>query len=212
MPRVGAPVREQHGFIAALRHLLERRIDRDGEAPELERLALVAGEDEGGSRRERSLGRPQEIIDRALSQKILHGWLQNRHQVLVPLTFRLNRLGAADAGLLMRFAAAALLNASSTEDAARRGLETWLKGSGADDAALDAFRAALETPDPLDRLIAAVRDAAPHERGLGSFAYAVAVAAADLRSPAGRLFADYIAARLMLPADAVRSVDRRARR
>ena len=138
VPRVGPAIdgavrEQQHGFIATLRHMLDRRVDRDGEAPELERLALAAGEDDGGSRRERGLGRPQEIIDRALSQKILHGWLQNRHQVLVPLTFRLNRLGSADAALLMRFAAAALLNASTADDAARRSLEGWLKGSGADD-------------------------------------------------------------------------------
>ena len=198
--------------MAALRHMLARRVDHDGEAPELERLALTSGEDEGGNRRERSLGRPHEIIDSALSQKILHGWLQNRHQVLVPLTFKLNRLGAADADLLMRFAAAALLNASAAGDAATRALEHWLKGAGADEAACGAFRAALTDTAPLDRLIAAIHEAAPRERGLASFAYAVAVAAADLRSPAGRLFADYVAARLMLPADAVRSVDRRARR
>jgi hypothetical protein len=199
------------GFLAGLQRLLERRADHDGRATALEPpppAAPPGGEAESdGSRRERRLRLPQEILDRSLSGKVLDGWLQNRHQVLVPLTFRLGRLAADDAAVLMRFTAAALLNASKADEPARRGVERWLGEVGAAGDAVAQFRAAVEAPEPLSRLIAAVR-----ERDLAPYAYAAAVVASDTRDPAGRLFANFIAARLALPADAVRSVDRRYRR
>ena len=50
------------------------------------------------------------------------------------------------------------------------------------------------------------------DRELSAYAYAAAVVAADTQQASGRLFANFIAARLGLPADAVRSIDRRYRR
>src|ERR1700684_802302 len=97
-------------ILAPLFRRLAARTDRDGQAAALEGPALASDwadvdVDERG-RRDRPLGLPQDILVRSLGQKVLHGWLQNRHQVLVPLTFRLGRLPAEDVGLLMRFAAA----------------------------------------------------------------------------------------------------------
>ncbi len=158
-------------------------------------------------RRGRSLGVPQEILDRSLSQKVLHGWLQNRHQVLVPLTFRLGRLTSDDVELLMRFTAVALLNGSAGDAASQRPVERWLRDIGADDSAVAEFQAAIPSPAPLSSLLAGVR-----ERELSAYAYAAAVVAADTQEASGRLFANFIAARLGLPADAVRSIDRRYRR
>ncbi len=149
---------------------------------------------------------PQEILVRSLSQKVLHGWLQNRHQVLVPLTFRLGRLEPADIDLLMRFTAVALLNGATADAASQKPVERWLQAVGADEDALTRFRAAIANPAPLSSLLAAVRD-----RDLAAYAYAAAVVAADTQQAAGRLFANFIAARLSLPADAVRSIDRRYR-
>ena len=138
---------------------------------------------------------------------MLDGWLQNRHQILVPLAFRLDRLPVADTVLLMRFAGVVLLNASAADAHATRAAERWLAEVHAGDAGIAAFRAAILAPAPLSVLLAAVR-----ERNLEPYAYAVAVAAADTREATGHLFANYIAARLALPADAVRSIDRRFRR
>ena len=206
VPHVAAAPRS--GFLAGLQRLLERRVDHDGQVPALQPPPGSDGAAETDvGRRERRLRLPQEILDRSLSGKVLHGWLQNRHQVLVPLTFRLGRLEAGDVAVLMRFAAAALLNASKADEPARRSVERWLGEVGAAGEAVAQFRAALEAPEPLSRLVAAVR-----ERDLAPFAYAAAVVASDTRDPAGRLFANFIAARLTLPADAVRSVDRRYRR
>ena len=189
--------------------MLEGRLDRDGQIPTGQTLPEPdPGELEGGaSRRERRLGLPREILDRSLSQKVLDGWLQNRHQVLVPLTFRLGRLGPEDVDLLMRFTAAAVLNASPAEVGPRHSALRWLGDIGAKPEAVALYREALDAPVPLSFLIQAIR-----ESDLAPYAYAAAVAAIDTREPVARLFANFIAARLALPADAVRSVDRRYRR
>ena len=208
-PAVAAAPRS--GLLAGLQRLLERRVQgseaaasppasRPGD-PDDVATGTVLGQHEG------RLRLPQDILDRSLSVKVLDGWLQNRHQLLVPLTFRLGRLEAGQVAVLMRFTAVALLNASEADEAARRGIERWLGEVGASADAIAQFRAAIDAPEPLSRLIMAVR-----ERDLAPYAYAAAVVASDTRDPAGRLFANFVAARLALPADAVRSVDRRYRR
>lgn len=201
------------GWLAGLQRLLERRIDRDGQASALEAALaapLAADADlaaDPGRRGDRRLKLPQEILDRSLSGKVLDGWLQNRHQVLVPLTLRLGRLDAGDVALVMRFTAVAVLNATDAGPPARRFAERWLAEIGAVSEGLAPFHAALDDPPPLSQALAALR-----ERDLAPFAYAAAVAVVDTREPVGRLFASFVAARLALPADAVRSIDRRARR
>ena len=83
----------------------------------------------------------------------------------------------------------------------------WLRTVGADDAAVETFDQAVASPRPLSLLLDAIR-----EQDLGPYAYAAAVVASDQHEVAGRLFSNYVAARLALPADAVRSIDRRYRR
>ncbi len=209
VPAAARGTKVGRGIFAPLLRMLEGRLDRDGQTPGDETLPEPdPGEMEGGgSRRDRRLGLPREILDRSLSQKVLDGWLQNRHQVLVPLTFRLGRLGPEDVGLLMRFTAAAVLNASVADDTARSIAERWLGDIGARPETVALYREALDAPVPLSSLIQAVRDS-----DLAPYAYAAAVAAIDMREPVARLFANFIAARLALPADAVRSIDRRYRR
>ena len=121
---------------------MERSFGRDdnlqaAETREHDEAAAAEVEDVG--RRGRRLGVPQEILDRSLSQKVLHGWLQNRHQVLVPLTFRLGRLESADVELLMRFTAVALLNGSAADAASQGPVERWLRDIGADDSAVATY-------------------------------------------------------------------------
>ena len=198
------------GPLALLKRLLESRSDRDGQVPALEHFAaefaIPSAESDAG-RRERGFWLPQELLDRALSQKVLDGWLQNRHQVLVPLTFRLGRLSALDLGVLMQFAATVVLIASGAETRDIAGAERWLREVGADDAGVATFHDALAAPPPFSDTLTKVREA-----GLEPYAYAAAVAVANAREPSGHLFANFIAARLALPADAIRSIDRRFRR
>ncbi len=210
MTEPSAEARPRGGVLAGLQRMFERRLDRDGDVPALEPRTLDAAPaaDAGDlGRRERRLRLPQEILDRSLGGKVLEGWLQNRHQVLVPLTLRLGRLDPDDILRVIRFTAVAVLNATDAGPASRRFAERWLTEIGASAEMLAPFREALDQPPALIVTLAALR-----ERDLGPYAYAAAVAAVDARAPAARLFAAYIAARLNLPADAVRSIDRRARR
>ncbi|MCW6507760.1 hypothetical protein [Lichenifustis flavocetrariae] len=198
------------GVLEAFNRLLGHHADRDGQASALEELS-VEPEDAissgGPARRDRGLGLPQEILQRALAQKILDGWLQNRNQVLVPLTLRLGQLRADDVELLMRFAAASLHLASSADQEAQAAVTRWLRSIGAVENAIVVFERALQAPSALNTLLDRVL-----ARHLDAYAYAIAAMAADLRVVSGRLYADFVAARLALPADAVRSINRRFRR
>lgn len=197
------------GVFTALGRLLAGRVDRDGGAPALEPslLSSTPVSAAGEARRDRSPGLPEELLHRALAQKVLGGWLQNRHQVLVPLTLRLGQLRADDVELLMRFAAASLLAASPADDEARTAVTRWLRTIGAGDGAITVFERSLRAPTALSTLLDRAQ-----ERRLEAYAYAVATMAADLRTVSGRLYADFVAAKLALPADAVRSINRRYRR
>lgn len=195
-----------------LSRMLEARAERDGQAAALEPSAIPsswaqaepAGE---GAVRHRLPGLPTDILVRGLAQKVLDGWLQNRHQTLVPLAMNLGRLDPDQIDVLVNFAAVALLGGASSTDAGRHVVTRWLRALGADEPALDAFDRAVSQPRPLSLLLHAVR-----EQDLGPYAYAAAVVASDQHEVAGRLFSNYVAARLALPADAVRSIDRRYRR
>ena len=191
---------------------LSTRVERDGQAPALERGLPVEAptpDGTGGPRDRRNVlpGSPQDVLDGSLAGKILEGWSQNQLQTLVPLTLRLDKLGEAATALLMRFAAVACLAGPDGEGDRTAPLARWLRSIGADDRAIAAFTASLERDDGLGPLLRAIRA----ER-LEPQAYAVAVMATDPRHPAGRLFANYVAARLDLPAEAIRSIDRRHRR
>lgn len=194
-------------LVAPLRRMLEGRVDRDGAASALEDAPPAGSAPASPVGRRDRLGLPAEMLDRALAQKVLHGWLQNRNQVLVPLTLRFGTLRVDDVELLMRFAAASLLAASEADDEAREAVRRWLASLGADGGAMQVFGRALQAPSALSTLLDGVRS-----RHLEAYAYAIAAMAADLRTSPGRLYADYVAARLALPADAVRSINRRYRR
>lgn len=191
---------------------LRARVDRDGQAPSLERGLPAEAPTANGpaaprDRRNLLPGSPHDVLDGNLAGKVLQGWLQNQLQTLVPLTLRLDKLGEPSVAVLMRFAAVAC-RAGIDADAARSApLVRWLRSIGADDRAVAEFTASLDLEPALSPLVGAIRTGR-----LEPQAYAVAVVATDQRHPAGRLFANYVAARLELPADAIRSIDRRYRR
>jgi len=183
----------------------------DGQAPALE--ASAAGLDEGraqgaalvpsGSRpRSRLPADPRVLILASLGQKILHGWSQNRQQTLFPLTVNLRTLAPDARDLILRAVAAAMT--AVTPPMSREPIRTWLATVGAAEADLARLDAALAAPEPLAPLLDALL--AAH---LGPYAYAVSLAATDRHSPAGPLYLEYLAARLAVPANIVKSVNRR---
>src|SRR4051794_41770553 len=60
------------------------------------------------SRRERPLARPRAIVEESLAQKVLHAWLQNRHQTLYPLALNFRSLRPEEVGLVVHGMAAAI--------------------------------------------------------------------------------------------------------
>ena len=140
-----------------------------------------------------------------LAAKILHGWLQNRHQTLFPLTVNLRSLTREQAAVLAEWTAvAALATRPSNGDAqARAAAREWLGSVGADAAVIAVLDQALTAPPPLHRALAAM---AGH--GLAAYAFVAALVAADPRDPATAPFLDYVAARLALPTTVISAARR----
>lgn len=183
----------------------------DGQAPTLE--APAAGLDDGRSQgappassvsrpRSRLPADPRVLILASLGQKILHGWSQNRQQTLFPLTVNLRTLAPDARDLILRAMAAAMT--AVAPPAPYEPIQAWLASVGAAEADLARLDAALATPEPLAPLLDVLL--AAH---LGPYAYAVSLATTDRHSPAGPLYLEYLAARLAVPANIVKSVNRR---
>ena len=186
----------------------------DGTVTVLEAHALaapdLAGAEPPGSagRRQRTLALPAEVVQESLGAKVLHAWLQNRHQTLYPLTVNLRTLEAERAALLARVMALSLLAGTGTPGEARVAAAlAWLGEVGGDESVARALRAALDAPAALSALVREVEAAK-----MAPLAYVAALVASDSRDEAGQRFLDYLATRLALPANVVRSADRRYRR
>ncbi len=194
--------------------LLQRLMGRrhpDGHAPVLE---APAGRLHGGTaqspapatsasrRRSRLPADPRVLILASLGQKILHGWSQNRQQTLFPLTVNLRTLAPEARGLVLRATAAAMT--AVTPPTPREPIRAWLATVGATEADLARLDEALATPEPLARMLDAILTA-----HLGPYAYAVSLAAVDRHTQAGPLYLEYLAARLAVPTNVVKSVNRR---
>lgn len=183
----------------------------DGQAETLEARAIAAAEaDEEargqGRRRQRELPTAESIMAEVMAQKVLHGWLQNRHQILYPLTMNLGAMEAGPLALLAQMLATGILSEPEAQEGRRDAALAWFTEMGGEPAR-EAALAALAEPMPLHRLLAAVQ-----EGRLMAQAYVTALVSVNQHSPAGRLFLGYLAARLALPHKVVRSAERRYRR
>ena len=200
--------------MAVLGWLFGGAVQRDGTAAVLEAAttgvtpaALDTAEAEipqaVQGRRDRVLAGGQQTVVDSLAEKVLHGWLQNRHQTLFPLTVNLRSLKPEQGAALAAWMAVAAL-ATREADAAPR---EWLGSVGADAAVLAVFDAALADPPALSEALAGVM-----RNGLAAYAYVAALIATDPRDAATPPFLDYVATRLALPTTVVRSAVRRYRR
>ena len=164
---------------------------------------------EPASRRERGANAGSAMVDEALAQKLLHAWLQNRHQTLVPLTLNFRVLSEAQRELIVGAMAALLLagRPRAEAEAAQPALREWLAGMKAEPGVVAAFDAAMLAPPPLDQVM---------DRALALdvtvFVFVAALAASDARFPASLLLCDVLEARFELPSAVARSAIRRYRR
>jgi uncharacterized membrane protein YebE (DUF533 family) len=172
---------------------------------ELETEADAETEPASLSRRQRPLAPGEEILAEAMAEKVLDAWLRNRHQTLHPLTVNVRPFEAARVALLVQLMAVALLAGPQQPEPSRiEAAEAWLRAAGAAENEVAALRAALTAPPALSTLLGGLADA-----DLAAMGYVFALCAADRRDSASRLFTDYLATRLALPASVVRSANRR---
>ncbi|RYY15079.1 MAG: hypothetical protein EON55_07095 [Alphaproteobacteria bacterium] len=197
-------------------HLFKRHEPADGAAPGLETVAsgvdsLAATDTQaaGSGRRERDAHEGSAVVQDALGAKVLHGWLQNRHQTLMPLTFNVGALSAMQRAALARMLASFLLIGRPSSEAFDLAptLRTWLKSVGGDDGTLMDFDQALTVPLPLNEAFDLTQ-----ELGLSTYAYVAALMSSDTRYPVSVMLCDMVQARFDLPTAVVRSAVRRYRR
>ncbi len=141
----------------------------------------------------RPIARPETIIDAALGQKVLLGWMQNRFQTRYPLTLDLAHQPPEHAALVVDTVRGALsCVGAAAADMARAA--TWLAAVGGalpDEASGDL---------PVDAL---------NHAQLGPQAYAACAGALGQRTVVVRRFLSFLAARLGIPDEAARSLNRR---
>jgi len=178
---------------------------RDGEASALQQQAL----DEGaaavrpGKPAHRPIQPPESIIQSSLAQKVLHGWMQNRHQTLYPLVLSLHNMTDVEKRLIVG-AMAFALQAGELDGQSEQRAEAWLRSVGGGTEEIAALAETRLAACPVDRFVAAARSA-----GQGPQAYAAAVGTLGRRGIVNRRFHDYLAARLGIADEVVRSMNRR---
>ncbi len=186
--------------------LLARLLPRgapDASRPDEPEIAPPRPVEGRGPRRDRHAGRPQAVVLESLGQKVLHAWIQNRHQTLLPLTLNLRSLDAAERLLVVRVVAAAMAaNGRGCDlDLAYGALTRIGAGERERRSLADAFGEPA-VPQLFDALLAA---------RLGTVAYGAALLAVDQRDRVTQRYLAYLAGRLALPDDAVASLHRRYR-
>jgi hypothetical protein len=201
-----------------LTRLFRRTQPSDGASPALETAATgispgfldgaAAAEREPApaGRRDRAQGGGDDALLQAVSAKILHGWLQNRHQTLYPLTLNFRVLRAEQSRVVAHMLATSLLCArpGAAVDLSAKPARVWLTSLGADAATVAAFDTALDHTPPLHAVLEQVI-----AQDVAVYAYVAGLIAADPRYPAGARYLDYLQAWLELPTSIVRSASRR---
>lgn len=150
----------------------------------------------------RPIPRPESVIEASLAQKVLFGWMQNRHQTLYPLVLNLRNMDGGEKKLIVDAIALALQ--AGEHDGSGQRAEAWLGSVGGDADDLVALTEAQRAPRPINTFVMAVRSA-----GQGPQAYAAAVGALSRRDLVNRRFHDYFAARLGIADEVARSMNRR---
>ncbi len=178
---------------------------RDGEASVPQEQAIGKGAVAARllTHSHRAIPRPETVIQASLAQKLLHGWMQNRHQTLFPLVLNFRNLSADEKTLIIEAMAVALQAGESAGLAAGRA-ETWLLSVGGDAQDVAALAQSRTAPCRIGEVAAALRAA-----GLAAQAYAAAVGTLSRRLTVNRRFHDYLAARLGLADEVARGMNRR---
>ncbi|WP_066922016.1 hypothetical protein [Methylobacterium sp. CCH5-D2] len=178
------------------------RVDLPQASPDAPEDLEPHSHDRSVDRRQREVASAQRQIAEVIGQKVLHGWLQNRHQTAIPLNINVGRLQQSEAEAIVRFAAVAAL--AGGEASSPCVVRSWLAGVGTAPDLLATYDASLHSPPALDKALAAITDA-----DLALIAFVLSLVAARNASPPARAFADYVAAHRSIPTATVRAALRR---
>lgn len=140
--------------------------------------------------------RPDSVIQAALAQKLLHGWMQNRYQTRYPLVLNFRNTTEDETALLLAMVRGALA-AVDPGPAAFQRAQDWIATVGGD---LQPPTGPDTGPAPLGQL---------HAARLAPQAYAACAGSLGRRTATARRYLDFLAARLALPDDVARSLNRR---
>jgi hypothetical protein len=184
--------------------LTPRDSKRDGEASALQRQALdeSAAAVRPGKPAHQQIQPPETIIQSSLAQKVLHGWMQNRHQTLYPLVLSLRNMTAMEKRLIVH-AMAFALQVGEPDGQSKQRAEVWLRSVGGDMEEIAALAEARLAACPINQF------AAVPSAGQSTQADAAVVGTLGRRGIVNRRFHDYFAARLGIADEVARSLNRR---
>jgi uncharacterized membrane protein YebE (DUF533 family) len=152
-------------------------------------------------------GGPPEHDDNVveiLASKILIDWLRNRQQLLVPFTLDLQKLEPRQAETLLEAMVVAAQAHGPLTTADRERLSSALRLINATDEQHAAVEALTGHAKSLHEVLDDVSDVQE-----GALVYAASLLAIDRRKRVNRYYLRYLAARLELPRDLVRTLEQR---
>jgi uncharacterized membrane protein YebE (DUF533 family) len=172
-----------------------------------DRTSAEPQEPASGERQLRSLPNVEAALDAGilsvLGTKVLHAWLRNQHQLLFPLTVDLDGLDERARDRLVQAAVIAALADGDCDAVRQSRIEEGLRLLLGRPCRPEAVARARAWSWPLHEALAA------EDMRTAGLVYAATLIGSDRRSPAGRLYTRYVAARLSLPDELVRSLERR---
>jgi uncharacterized membrane protein YebE (DUF533 family) len=147
----------------------------------------------------------QSIVE-VIASKILVDWLRNRQQLLAPYTLDFAKLDAPDIEIVVHAMMAAAAADGTLDGRERSRVETALRRLNRDESQWAKLAPMLDQPRALPDVLLQVRD--PQTAAL---VYAASLAAIDQRERVNRYYLRYLAARLHLPRDLVKTIEQRFR-
>ncbi len=145
-----------------------------------------------------------DSVVQILASKILIDWLRNRQQLLVPLTLDLQKLEPAQVETLLQAMVVAAQAHGPLESGDRERLSAALRLTNAAEAQHAMLEATIGHAKSLHEVLEGVPDVQA-----GALVYAASLLAVDRRKRVNRYYLRYLAARLKLPRDLVRSLEQR---
>ena len=145
------------------------------------------------------------VVD-VIAAKILVDWLRNRQQLLAPYSLDLAKLDPQQAEVVIHAMVAAARADGSLDGGERSRIEAALRRLTQDENQRAALAATLEKPRALPDVLVEVRDLQT-----AALVYAASLAVVDQRERVNRYYLRYLATRLKVPRDVVKTIEQRFR-